>query len=103
MLRIKLLREEFNLSQQQLATVLNTTQQTIARWETGQTEPPLETLVKLADHWDVTVDHWDVTVDGLVRDRRNRPWLRDELILALDLYMATPASSHGKNSPEVVA
>ena len=96
MTRIKLLREEFGISQQQLATLLDTTQQTIARWETGQTEPPLETLVKLADHWGVTVDE-------LVRDRRSRPWLRDELILALDLYMATPASSHGKNSPEVAA
>lgn len=32
---------------------------------------------------------------------RNPPWTRDELILALDLYMSNPASPPGKTSPQV--
>jgi 5-methylcytosine-specific restriction enzyme A len=34
---------------------------------------------------------------------RNPTWGRDELILALDLYMINPASPPGKTSPEVIA
>lgn len=34
---------------------------------------------------------------------RNPPWSRDELILALDLYMTNPASPPGKGSASVVA
>jgi predicted HNH restriction endonuclease len=33
---------------------------------------------------------------------RNPPWSRDELILALDLYMRHRASPPGKTHPEVV-
>jgi predicted HNH restriction endonuclease len=32
---------------------------------------------------------------------RNAPWTRDELILALDLYLRNPMSPPNKNSPEV--
>ena len=35
------------------------------------------------------------------RPNRNPPWNRDELILALDLYMRNPASPPGKSSSEV--
>ena len=34
--------------------------------------------------------------------RRNPPWIRDELILALDLYLRNRASPPGKESPEVL-
>jgi len=34
--------------------------------------------------------------------RRNPPWLRDELILALELYLRNSASPPGKNSEEVI-
>ena len=33
---------------------------------------------------------------------RNPPWTRDELILALDLYMVNPTSPPGKQSREVL-
>ncbi|MGE8944529.1 HNH endonuclease [Leptospira interrogans] len=35
------------------------------------------------------------------QSQRNPPWSRDELILALDLYMTNPASPPGKGSKEV--
>jgi 5-methylcytosine-specific restriction protein A len=37
----------------------------------------------------------------VTRPSRNPPWSRDELILALDLYMRNPASPPGKSSSEV--
>lgn len=39
-------------------------------------------------------------LDG--NQKRNPPWTRDELILALDLYMKHRISPPGKNSPEVI-
>ena len=38
-------------------------------------------------------------LDG--NQKRNPPWTRDELILALDLYLRNRRSPPGKNSPEV--
>jgi 5-methylcytosine-specific restriction enzyme A len=39
--------------------------------------------------------------DQSERADRNPPWTRDELILALDLYLRDPASPPGKSGVEV--
>ena len=54
---LRLLREERGLSQQKLAEMLNTTQQTIFKYEKTQSEPDISTLIKLADIFNVTVDY----------------------------------------------
>ena len=55
--RIKELRESRNVSQEELATVLDTTQQSISLYESGKREPKLETWQKLADYFDVSVPY----------------------------------------------
>ena len=40
-----------------LATELSTTQNTISRYETGEREPGIEELIKLADYFNVSVDY----------------------------------------------
>lgn len=56
MKRLKELRQERRYSQRQLAEMLQTTQQTIARWETGAVEPSLSKLRDIALIFGVAVD-----------------------------------------------
>ena len=56
-MRLKELRKKKGLSQLRLATELNTTQNTISRYETGEREPGIDELVKIADYFNVSVDY----------------------------------------------
>ena len=56
-MRLKELRKKKKLSQLRLAIDLSTTQNTISRYETGEREPDMEALIKIADYFDVSVDY----------------------------------------------
>ena len=56
-MRLKELRKSKGLSQLRLATDLNTTQNTISRYETGEREPGIAELIKIADYFHVSVDY----------------------------------------------
>lgn len=49
-------REEQKRSQEDLAQALNVTRQTVSSWETGRTEPDLDTLHRIAQVLEVTVE-----------------------------------------------
>ena len=55
--RIKELRKEANLKQNDLAKALDTTQRKISYWEIGKTEPDLTSLWKICDYFNVSVDY----------------------------------------------
>ena len=55
-MRIKELREEKKLSQDNLAKLIGTSQRNIGRWENEENEPTYSQLVKLADFFDVSID-----------------------------------------------
>jgi transcriptional regulator with XRE-family HTH domain len=55
--RLKELRRKKGLSQLRLAIELNTTQNTISRYETGEREPGISELIKLADYFNVSIDY----------------------------------------------
>lgn len=55
--RIRYLREDHDLSQQQLADYLNISQRTYSYYESGQHNMPLAILVKLADYYHTSVDY----------------------------------------------
>lgn len=55
--RLKNLRENKDLKQSQIADALHISQQNYSRYENGQVELPLGTLVQLADYFDVSVDY----------------------------------------------
>ena len=46
-----------NLTQRQVADYLAIAQPSYIRYENGTSQPSLETLVKLADYFDVSVDY----------------------------------------------
>lgn len=53
---LKKLRQDNNLSQEDIAEKLNTSFKTISHWETGYSEPSLTQLEKLSKIFDVTID-----------------------------------------------
>lgn len=59
--KIAALRRERELSQGDLAEALDVSRQSVSKWETGQSVPELDKIIKLADLFGVTVDE-------LVRD-----------------------------------
>ena len=57
MIRLKELREEYALTQTQLAKELGFTQNIISKWEKGRIEPNIQTLVILSNYFHVTIDY----------------------------------------------
>ncbi len=55
--RLKELREEFKLTQKQLSDHLHIKQNTYSQYENSQRQIPLETLVQLAEFYDVSTDY----------------------------------------------
>lgn len=55
--RLKQLRDEFGFDQKEMGRKLNITSSAYGYYEQGRNEPPLETLVKIAEIFNVTTDY----------------------------------------------
>lgn len=56
-MRLKELRKSKGISQLKLALDLNTNQNTISRYETGEREPGIHELIMIADYFNVSLDY----------------------------------------------
>jgi len=56
-MNLRKIRKERGISQLKLAMDLNMSQNTISRYETGEREPGINELIKIADYFDVSVDY----------------------------------------------
>src|SRR5690625_2103158 len=68
---IKIFREQFHLTQEQLAIKINHSRSTIAKWENNTLIPDVESLIKLSDFFNVTLDQLTGRhsyEDDLIRD-----------------------------------
>ena len=54
---LKILRSNCNVSQKDFAKALGVSQQTIASWEVGRTEPSNDWLKSIADYFNVSIDY----------------------------------------------
>ncbi|WP_257397177.1 helix-turn-helix domain-containing protein [Campylobacter lari] len=63
---LKKIRKASGLTQLELSKMLNTTQRTISLWETGNFEPPLNTILLLCDIFKVTPN--DLLLEGCYDD-----------------------------------
>ena len=54
---IKRLRLEKNMNQEQLAEQLHVTRQAVSNWETGKTQPDIDTLTSIAEFFGVSVEY----------------------------------------------
>ncbi|MBQ7923403.1 MAG: helix-turn-helix transcriptional regulator [Clostridia bacterium] len=59
--KIRTLRKEHAITQEELAAALNVTFQSVSRWENGQTYPDIELIPKIAAYFGVTTDELLVT------------------------------------------
>jgi transcriptional regulator with XRE-family HTH domain len=57
MLRLKELRESRKINQQGMSLICNVSQAMISKYELGQAEPDIQTLILIAKHFSVTVDY----------------------------------------------
>lgn len=55
--RIKQLRAQKGISQQQLADVLGTSQQSINKYENHDIQPDISTLIRIANYFNTSVDY----------------------------------------------
>lgn len=56
-LRIRDLREDHDCTQKDIAKLLNCTQQTYSRYETGEITIDINSLIKLADFYHTSIDY----------------------------------------------
>ncbi len=56
-MRLKEIRRAKGISQLKLAMDLNMNQNTVSRYETGEREPGINELIKIADYFNVSVDY----------------------------------------------
>lgn len=56
-IRIRNLREDNDLTQQEVAVILETSQTMYARYERGANEMPIRHILKLAKYYDVSTDY----------------------------------------------
>lgn len=56
-MRLRELRRARRVTQLKLAMDLNLTQNTISRYETGEREPGIAELVRIADYFHISVDY----------------------------------------------
>ncbi|MDA3965290.1 helix-turn-helix domain-containing protein [Enterococcus thailandicus] len=54
---IRSIREDNDMTQQQMAEMLNISQNTYSQYETGKIEWTASTLIKIADYFDVSLDY----------------------------------------------
>lgn len=55
--RIRNLREDNELTQKEMAKILNCSQQVYSNYELGQRDIPTDILIKLSNFYDVSVDY----------------------------------------------
>lgn len=113
--RIKELRNKKGLSQKEFAKAFSdfikdddnvkpVSYATISRWEHGENEPKLETWIKLADFFNVSVSYLQGTsdikdplakmkVDDLKRSGQNAMWLEEDAEKLLKNYSSISAES----------
>lgn len=82
--RIRALRAEKNITQLRLSMELEVAQETISAYEKGKYSPSLNTLVKLADLFDVSIDYLIGRSD--VRKPESAALLQDEEALLISRY-----------------
>ena len=52
------LRKKKNLSQEDLASILNVSRQTISKWETGESNPDIDKIVPLCNFFEISTDEF---------------------------------------------
>ncbi|MDR0904558.1 MAG: helix-turn-helix domain-containing protein [Oscillospiraceae bacterium] len=85
---IKRLRRERDMTQDDLASVMGVTSQSVSKWETGTAYPDVETIPLLANYFDVSVD--DLFGMASIRDETR---IEEEMKRWLELLLQGPSTN----------
>lgn len=69
--RLKQLRLNIQLTQEQLGKVFNVTNVGVAKWESDNRFPDKNTLIKIADYFNVSIDYLLCRTDNLIEKTYN--------------------------------
>lgn len=84
---IKILRTEKGMNQEQLAEKLQVTRQAVSNWETGKTQPDIETLTRMAEAFGVSVEKLIYGKDyNKESGEIKKTWTWDRFHLSLTYY-----------------
>lgn len=76
--RLKDLREDVDMKQEEIANLLGTSQQQYSRWERGAQEIPFHHIIQLARFYRCSIDY----IAGLTNDKKGgyKNWLRESFL-----------------------
>lgn len=96
-LKIKHFRKLNSLTQQELANKLIVSRERLAKWETNETSPDIESLIKISDLFDVTIDNLvgnqtlkDDLIKEFTRIYGREKSFDDELLLVSEILLKHP-------------
>ena len=73
--RLAQLRTHANLSQEQFASLLDVSRQSVQKWESGTSSPEIEKLIRIAKHFDISLD--SLILGGNNRTQEALTWYKD--------------------------
>lgn len=96
---IKMLRENKNISQEELGNVLGVSDKTISSWEINRTEPKMGIVHLLADYFGVSTDYLikgDLSKDAMIYSKLNIDFIR------IPLYSTLCCGDGGFNEDNII-
>ena len=89
--RLYNLRKERNLSQEELANILDVSRQTVSKWETDQSTPDFDKIVPLCNYFGITTDELLTGRENLQeanKEDKNKYFARN-IAIAVAMYIAS--------------
>ena len=72
--RLRILREQRNLTQREVAAILHVSQNTYARYENGATRCPTRAMIRLALFYDTSIDYLVDQTDNPIPPPRTKEY-----------------------------
>ncbi|MBQ9024467.1 MAG: helix-turn-helix domain-containing protein [Bacilli bacterium] len=87
--RLLKLRKEKNISQEELANVLDVSRQTISKWETDQTTPDFDKIIPLCEYFGITSDELLSGKKDIIESKKedNKKIFARNIAISVGLYI----------------
>ena len=79
---LKELRKEKGLTQEQFAEQFNVSRRSVSRWETGNNMPDLDTLIEMADYYEIDLRE---LLDGERKSEKMNEELKETVLPVLQI------------------
>lgn len=92
--RLLNLRKEKNLSQEELANILDVSRQTVSKWETDQSTPDFDKIVPLCNYFGITTDELLTGKTNLIEGNKedNKKVFARNIAIAVGMYIISVVS-----------